>query len=158
MAESDLYQPVRDCLATLLRARFVHFRLEITARRQFSNTLKAEVGKHRDIVFHFLREAAPDISGFIKSEYSADFVVVEVKEKQIKLDDIYQTRKYAELLDARYALLVSPVEIPEELKRLSKVVYSLLALPAYKTLTLARFDLPSNTMLDWFPRDPFESS
>jgi hypothetical protein len=156
VAESEYYQPVKAYLESLLKDKGATFHLEITARRQFSNTLKAHVGQHRDIVFHFLREAAPDIAGFIKADYSTEFLVVEVKERQLKLDDIYQARKYAELLDARYALLVSPVEIPEEIRRLSKVVYSLLSLPAYKTLTLARFDSNSNTIVDWFPRSPFE--
>jgi hypothetical protein len=156
VAESEYYQPVKAYLESLLKDKGATFHLEITARRRFSNTLKAHVGQHRDIVFHFLREAAHDIAGFIESDYSSEFLVVEVKERQLKLDDIYQARKYAELLDARYGLLVSPVEIPEEIKRLSKVVYSLLSLPAYKTLTLVRFDPNSNAIVEWFPRSPFE--
>jgi hypothetical protein len=68
-----------------------------------------------------------------------EFIVVEVKTTPIKLDDIYQVRKYAELFDARHALLLSTSEIPEKITRLSRVVFLLLALPAYKQATLARF-------------------
>ena len=69
--------------------------------RTFSNRLKSQIPQHRDLIFNFLREAAPDITGFIRKEYSTDFVVVDVKNAVIKLDDIYQTRKYAELFDAK---------------------------------------------------------
>lgn len=80
--------------------------------------------------------------------------MVEVKARTIRLDDVYQTRKYAELFDARYALLVSTCEIPEEIRRLSQVIYSLLSLPAYKQLTLVEFANNGNST-DWFPDDPF---
>ena len=154
--ESRYYEPVRAKLDEILRARFNSYHLEITASRTFSETLKAQVGTHRDIIFLFLKEAAPDITGFVKAEYSSDFMVVEVKAEKIKLDDIYQTRKYAELFDARYALLVSTQEPPEEIKRLSKVVFSLLQLPAYKPLTLVRFDEKTNELRNWFPENPFD--
>ena len=153
--ETEYYEPVKAKLEEILKARFSSFHLEITAGKRFSDTLKAQVGSHRDIIFAFLKETAPDITGFIKGDYSSDFIVVEVKAEKIKLDDIYQTRKYAELFDARYALLVSTHEIPEEIRRLSKVVFSLLQLPAYKTLTFARFDEKSNELTDWFPENPF---
>lgn len=143
-------------LEGILKAKFNNFRLEITAEKTFSNTLKAKVSSHRDIIFFFLKEAAPDITGFIKKDHSPDFIVVEFKAEKIKLDDIYQARKYAELLDARHAILCSTEEVPEEIKRLSKVVLSLLQLPAYRTLSLARFDEKTDELLDWFPENPFE--
>lgn len=156
MKESEHYAAVRTYLEDSLREKFPGLHLEITATRRFSNKLKSHVGQHRDIVFHFLRKAAPDITGFIPGRYSADFVVIEIKGKVLKLDDIYQTRKYAELLDARYAVLVSTAEIPEELKRLSKAVHSLLLLPASRTMALARFDSESDALCEWFPRNPFD--
>lgn len=79
MRESDYYQPNRNCLEAILRAKFKEFHLEITARKRFTNVLKSQVSQHRDIIFHFLRETAPDITGFVKEEYSTDFVVAEVK-------------------------------------------------------------------------------
>lgn len=157
MAEKDYYQPIKSYLERLLREQGCEFHLEITAAKKFSNTLKRGVASHRNIVFHFLRDAAPDIAGFIKGKYSVDFVVVEIKDQKLKLDNIYQARKYAELLDAKYAILVSTVEIPEEIKRLQQSVYALLSLPASKTLALARFDRETNALVDWFPKNPFDN-
>lgn len=157
MVERDYYEPVKTAVESLLKDKGRDFHLEVTATRKFSNTIKERLGQ-RDIVFHFLRDTAPDITGFIRGDYSAEFVVAEIKDRLLKLDDIYQTRKYAELLDAKYAVLVSTAEIPEEIKRLYKAVYALLALPAYKTLALARFDSESNALVEWFPRNPFDEA
>lgn len=119
--ERDYCEPIKRKLEGLIAAKTDKFHLEITADRRFSNPLKAAIDRHRELIFHFLREAAPDITGYIKDGISSAFVVVEVKNDEIKIDDIYQTRKYAELFAAKYALLVSTKEIPEEIKRLSRV-------------------------------------
>jgi hypothetical protein len=63
------------------------------ADKKFSNKLKAEIRDYRHIIFYFLKEVAPDITGFIKKDYSSDFIVIEVKAEAVKLDHIYQTRK-----------------------------------------------------------------
>ena len=152
--EREIYPHIKNWLEEQLKTRFTDFHLEITADRKFSNPLKQQIDRNRDLIFNFLKEAAPDITGFVKGDYSREFIVVEVKNKPIKLDDIYQTRKYAELFDARYALLVSTEEIPEEIIRLSKVVFSLLSLPAYKQLTLVHFGDNAKNIV-WFPDNPF---
>lgn len=154
LREQDLYDPIKTKLHSLMATEFPEFHLEITANRRFGNELKSRIPQHQDIIFHFLREAAPDITGFVQQQYSVDFVVVEIKKEAIKLDDIYQTRKYAELFGAKYALLVSTQDIPEELRRLWRVNYFLLALPAYKTLTLVQYDTRTG-FVDWFPTNPF---
>ena len=64
------------------------------------------------MVLYFLREAAPDITGFIRAQYSVDFLVCEIKNEALKLDDVYQTRKYAELFDAKYCVLGVNVRDP----------------------------------------------
>lgn len=153
--EREAYPHIKNWLEEQLKTRFTDFHLEITADRKFSNTLKQQIDRNRDLIFNFLKEAAPDITGFVKGDYSREFIVVEIKNKPIKLDDIYQTRKYAELFDARYALLVSTEEIPEEIIRLSKVVFPyLLSLPAYKQLTLVHFGDNAKNIV-WFPDNPF---
>ena len=107
-------------------------------------------------MFYFLKDVAPDITGFIEEDVLTKFIVVEIKNEPIKLDHIYQVRKYAELFEARYGLLVSTKEIPEEIKRLSKVVHSLLSLPAYETLTLVKFNEETREFDEWFPKNPFK--
>ena len=154
--EKEYYEIIKEKLEELLRTKFSSFHLEVTAYKKFNNRLKAKVNKYREIIFYFLKEAAPDITGFIEKQYSTDFVVVEVKREVIKLDDIYQTRKYAELFDARYALLISTKEIPEEIKRLSKTAYSLLSIPAYKKVTIVQYDEESERFIQWFEENPFE--
>ena len=109
--ERETYPHIKSWLEEQLKTRFTDFYLEITADRKFSNTLKQQIDRNRDLIFNFLKEAAPDITGFVKGDYSKEFIVVEIKNKPIKLEDIYQSRKYAELFDARYALLVSTKEI-----------------------------------------------
>jgi len=154
--EKEYYETIKEKLAELFTAKFTSFHLEVTANKKFSNKLKAKVGQYREIIFYFLKEAAPDITGFIEKQYSTDFVVVEVKREVIKLDDIYQTRKYAELFDARYALLISTKEIPEEIKRLSRVAYSLLSIPAYKKVAIVQYDEEAGRFVQWFEENPFE--
>src|SRR5712664_2696650 len=141
MTERSYYESVKNWLEQILKEKYASFHLEVTAYRQFSNVLQSQIDSHRELIFAFLKEAAPDITGFVKKDSASlrEFVVVEVKTTPIKLDDIYQTRKYAELFDARYALLISTSEIPEKITRLSRVVIPLFMLPAYKQLTLVRF-------------------
>src|SRR6266853_6433852 len=154
--ERSYYESVKDWLEQILKEKYASIHLEVTANKQFSNILQAQIDNSRDLIFAFLKEAAPDITGFVKKDSSSprEFVVVEIKTTPIKLDDIYQVRKYAELFDARYALLISTCEIPEKITRLSRVVYPLLALPAYKRLTLARF-VDDGSATTWFPESPF---
>ncbi len=156
MQEKELYKPIKAKVEEILKPKFSDFYLEITADKKFSNKLKAEIPDYRHIIFYFLKEVAPDITGFIKKNYSSDFIVIEVKAEAVKLDHIYQTRKYAELFDAKYALLVSIEEIPEEIKRLSKTVHSLLSLPGYKHMTLVHFDDETKKFVEWFPENPLE--
>jgi hypothetical protein len=157
--EREHYEPLKTKLKELIGTKFSNFHIEITANKNFSNKLKAEISPHghRDIIFNFLKEAAPDITGYIKGEYFSDFIVIEVKGEKIKIDDVYQTRKYAELFNAKYALLISTKEIPEEIKRLSKVVYPLLSCGhTYERITLVYFDAERGDFVEWFERNPFE--
>jgi len=156
--ESSYYESVRGWLEQILKEKFASYHLEVTAYRQFSNTLQSQFDRNRDLIFAFLGDAAPDITGFVKKDSSSlrEFVVVEVKNTPLKLDDIYQTRKYAELFDASYALLVSTVEVPAKITRLSEVVFPLLQLPNYKQLTLVSF-LENGGRVEWFRDNPFQN-
>jgi hypothetical protein len=164
--ESDYYEGIKEALAPILKGwqkptrKEEYCHVEITANRKFSNKLKSKIRSGSDIIFNFLEEAAPDITAIVGDQYLTFFVVVEFKAERLKLDDIYQIRKYAELFDAWFALLVSTEEIPEELQRLSNRIPELLArfTPGQKPLTLVQFDESSGHFTDWFPDNPFESN
>src|SRR6516225_376259 len=117
--ERPHYESVKNSLEGLSKPKTSTLHLEITADRLFSNALQAEIDQHREIIFSFLKDARPDVTGFFKAKPDSrrEFIVIEIKPTPIKLDDIYQIRKYAELFDASYALLVSPCEVPERLVR-----------------------------------------
>jgi hypothetical protein len=93
--EKDYYPELKSLLEQLLKSSCGEFHLEITAAKTFSNKLKAQIPEHRNLIFHFLREAPPDITGFTKEQYTTDFLVAEFKKETLRLDDIYQVRKYA---------------------------------------------------------------
>ena len=156
-SEWSCCEAVKDWLERILKDKFSSYHIEVTARKRFSNVLQNQIDSSRDLIFAFLKEAAPDITGFVKKDSSSprEFVVVEVKTTPIKLDDIYQAKKYAELFAAGYALLLSTAEIPAKIVRLSNVVFPLLALPVYKKLTLVRFE-EDGRRIEWFPEDPFQ--
>ncbi len=175
--ERDYYQPLKFALTAHIRSRITpresdnpyiqvlekltvpakKIYLEITAdEKSPSNTLKSKISPGRDLIYLFLKSARPDLTGFIEVNQILDFIVVEFKNDTISLDDIYQLKKYADLFDAKYSLLVSTREIPFEVKRLRDVVSDLLSRAAgYRGLTLVHYDPVKGSFLDWFPEDPF---
>ncbi len=164
--EREYYPKIKSKLEEIFSEIFHDVYFEITADGKFSNKLKSQISDYRNIVFVFLKKGtSPDITGFVnnvRKEHSAKygilpgFVVAEFKKEKIKLDDIYQIRKYAELLDARYAFLISLDPIPEEIKRLSRTVYSLLSLPGYQRVTLVHWDKESEQIIEFYPQKPFK--
>lgn len=153
-SEQEYYPLVMEWLKAEMALSFPNVHLEVTAYKKFSNSLKGQIDRHRDIIFPFLREAPPDITGFIKDEFRSDFIVVEIKNDAIRLDDIYQIKKYADLFDAKYALLISTEEIPEEIIRLSRVTFPLFQLSHYsKRLALVHYK--QNNKCVWIPENPF---
>jgi len=154
--EESYYYPIAQKFKELFASKGCKAHLEVTANKKFSNTLKGKIPDHQQIIFYFLKDVAPDITGFVNKDSLVDFVIIEIKNEEIKLDYVYQTRKYAELFDARFAFLISTEELPEEIKRLSKVVYSLLSLPAYRKLILVQFDERTKSLEEWYPENPFE--
>lgn len=154
--EEDYYAPILEEFRGLFESKGRKAHLEVTANRQFSNNLKSKIPDGRHIIFYFLRDVAPDITGFVSRDNWVDFVIIEVKNEQIKLDHIYQARKYAELFDTKFAFLISTEEIPDEIKRLSKVAYPLLSIPANRQLTLVHYAEKVESLEDWYPENPFE--
>ena len=155
--EEDFYVVIKDKIEGLLKTRTNNFHLEITANRKYNNNLKAEIEGHRNIIFNFLNVAAPDITGFIKKGNFSNFIVIEIKKDYIKLDDIYQTKKYADLFSSKFTFLISLQPLPEEIKRLQKVTHDLLSFSTHlRYFSLVHFNSKCNDFVEWYPENPFE--
>ncbi len=131
VSEKELYEPIRQCLMTQLTDETHRCHLEVTADGAFSHTLKSYV--RQDIIFSFLRKkASPDLTGYIEKRGPdvvigsmssiQGFITVEIKTGKITLQDIYQAKMYGDLFGAKYALLISPERIPEEIRRLDQQI------------------------------------
>ncbi len=142
--ERRLYQPVKDalgeCIEKALHSNAMFdplppiwktwgkYYLEITDRGRYSQ----ELAKLFDDITLFLLKKSnhPDITGYIAPypcyrgtptpDYGSYFpIVVEIKDR-LEPNDFFQIKRYGEIFKARYALLVSSEEIPEEIRRLIK--------------------------------------
>lgn len=156
--ERDYYEPVKFKLEERLREKAVNVYLEQTADTNFSETLKSAIPHGHEIIFNFLRTSRPDITGYLTDKYgSKHFIVAEIKLDSLKLEDIYQLRRYADLFNAQFALLVSPQPVPEELKRLANTVHQVLHSANWRQVfLLVQFDSGKNEFTEWFPTNPFE--
>jgi hypothetical protein len=141
----------------MLKRRFSFCHMEITANGNFSRAIKEHIPQGREIVFHFLRQAAPDLTGFVTKEPGRGFVVVDMKTTTIRLKHVSQIRGYAELFGARWGLLLSTKELPEEFSRLHAVGSSIFStLTGHGTITLGRLrEQDGKWTAEWFPADPF---
>ena len=167
--EKDLYEPIKAYLINMLKKNSSNHHLEITAQGNYGETIKHLV--RHDIVFSFLKTASPDMIGFILKEgidntisRSSDvesFITVEVKPDKLKLQDIFQTKMYGDLFYAKYAFLISPEIIGEEIRRLHNKLYILNRFRDWKVYVgqaiLERSDKSTIKVQDivWFPETPF---
>lgn len=158
LPEKSLYEPVAKHLHSAFSAKFGNCHLEITARGQFNESIKRVV--RHDIIFGFLgRKASPDLVGFIRDEYGIkDYIVVEVKRGKVTLQDIYQTKLYGDLFGAKYALLISPTPVPEEIKRLHKNLFILYRFMSGWHVYVGEWDEAFQEVRanSWFPDSPFQ--
>jgi|GEM_PF-1024532 len=103
---------------------------------------------------HLVIRCLPETFDEAKQDFA--FIVVEVKKEKIKLDDIYQIKKYSDLFKAGIAILVTLKEIPEEVKRLSKVIKKFLPHTDDEQLVIAHFNHQKCEFEEWFPGNPFK--
>jgi len=114
--EESLYEPILKALKRVFSC-LGECHLEITAKRIFSNELKKAFD---DVALYMIKVEGffPDITGFVKTKYSTDIITVEVKPGKLMIKNIFQTKDYAQVFNAKYAILVSPKTISEERRRL----------------------------------------
>jgi hypothetical protein len=119
MSEKDFYDSITKHLGELLGAVAPRFYLETTATTGLTERAKQAISQGREIVFAFMKDR-PDIIGVVDGQFSKHLLVAEVKESSPALEDIYQTKRYKEVFEARYAFLITIGPIKEELKRLCR--------------------------------------
>ena len=156
MAEKDWYDPVQAKLVEQLVGVVDDFYLETGATKGFSERVKVAIPAGREIVFSFLRRR-PDILGYVDRAYSKDLITVEVKEKSLTIEDIYQAKMYKEVFGARYGFLITATAIPEALKRLCKQNYQIQHSShddVYSFLAIAEFHRAGG-FVEWFEDNPF---
>lgn len=153
--ESDYYEQIKSLFKDLFKQKGQPIHIEITSDGQPSNKIKEKIRDDRNIIFSFLREARPDITGFIEEQYLSKFFVIEIKNEELKLDHIYQTRKYIDLFDAYFGFLVSTREIPTEIKKVVSTNFRMLDTGHYRNFCLCQYDESQNTIVDWYKENPF---
>jgi len=167
--EEELYEPVKKYLIRMLKRNFSNYHLEITARGTYSETLKHLV--RHDIAFSFLQKAPPDLTGFVLKEganarvaRSSDvmgFITVEVKPDKVRIQDVFQAKMYGDLFYAKYALLVSPDIIGEEIRRLHEKLHILNRFRDWKVYVgQVSIEQSVRSIIKvkdciWFPETPF---
>lgn len=78
--------------------------------------------------------------GYVEIPYGKDIITVEVKRGKITFRDIFQARAYSEFFYAKYGLLISPVPIPEVIRRFlirNSQIYSFAV--GYNRITICRY-------------------
>ena len=155
-SEKSLYVPIRRFLHDYFSSKFGNCHIDITAGGHFEEALKCRV--RHDIIFTFLgKKASPDLTGFIQNEYGIkDYIVVEVKRNKVTLQDIYQTKMYGDLFEAKYAFLISPMPVPEEIKRLDKNLFILHRFMSGWRVCIGQWSEVFNEVIEdsWFPESP----
>jgi hypothetical protein len=160
MAEADHYEAILVALSfSLSRAFQGGSHLEVTATKGLTDPIKKAIPVEREIAFSFLTDR-PDIAGVLETQFAKHLLVAEVKEESPTLADIYQVKRYKEVLGARYAFLFTIGQIQERLKRLCNRAPAILRSfgdDGYSFLVIAQFFPGTREFIDWYPGDPFQT-
>ena len=154
MAEAFLYELVLIEPKRLFESVGVAASLEITATTGASDKVAQAIVPGLEILFAFLSSNKPDILGV---DDKRRWIVAEIKDGGLGLEDVYQAKKYKELFSAPFGFLVTAAPIPTRLRRLCEVRHSILrSSDDYCAfLVLAQFDPGRRNFVDWFPDNPF---
>ena len=90
---------------------------EVTSRGTFSEELKKLLDDYALYIFR-VEKFFPDLTGWVLKTVTDTFnlITVEVK-KKMRIKDISQAKLYADILNAKYCLLVVTKPISEEIRR-----------------------------------------
>ena len=152
MIESDLYLPIKkDIYQTLKEAGCEGLHIEITANNSFSNLLRKKFG---EVLSLLDKSFSPDLSGLYHKNGEKK-IILEVKKEKITIQNIYQTISYQELIDADIGLLVSPEEIPLQIKKFLNKHQRILQ-DKKRNIFIIKFDKIGEKILEssWYPFQP----
>jgi len=144
--EEQLYKPIKNALQIQFE-RFVgsegKVHLYITANGHFPEELK-EALDDKALGILRIEKMIPDIVGFLqKDQYNKDLVTVEIKPDRITINDIWKARLYAEVLNAKYGIIISPKKLQEEIKRFLRDRISI-TYRNYNSFVIVQFDTERN--------------
>lgn len=151
-----MYAPIRMCLLRRFSSAGYKVHLEITCNANFSPTLKKVLGTR--IIF-LGRHFAPDLCGFLEDRGKLNLISVEVKRKRIGFQEIFQAKGYGEVVEAKYAFLISNQPllsgIREFLRNRESILY--FGYPETRIMYIGRFNSKISQLVeeDWFPKSPF---
>ncbi|PWI49518.1 hypothetical protein CEE45_01625 [Candidatus Heimdallarchaeota archaeon B3_Heim] len=117
--EEALYEPIKKALEEKFNNIGKCF-LEITSKK-IEDSIKKILDDHSVFILE-TEDKKPDLMGYVLVPSESGFidkrlVVVEVKNKELKIADIYQIKMYAEVFNTRYAFLISPQGFSEARRR-----------------------------------------
>jgi hypothetical protein len=157
LREEDMYDPILTCFLKKFRsAGYSEVHLEITSNGRFSERLRKALGTR---VGFLKRHFAPDICGFTEVRNRLQPISIEVKSKRLGFQEIFQAKGYGELIEARFAFLISNQSIISTVRDFLRNKESILIFgyPDPRIMHIGRFDHTLEQLVeeDWFPKSPF---
>ena len=151
--EEDLYLPIVKYIKNELKDHWLKkHHVEITSNGCFSKHLLTRFNIIRKIQELLPRKLMPDITGFFKD---TKIFVTEVKNRPLALEDIYQVKCYAELIDSEVALLISPFDFSASDRRLLQRREDILRFPNQRLVSIGLFNEKLEMVEKWYPRRPW---
>lgn len=157
LAEEELYEPIKTCFLQKFRsAGYRDVYLEITSNGKFSERLREVLGTR---VAFLKRHFAPDLCGFAEVQNKLLPITIEVKNKRLSFKEIFQAKGYGELIEAKFAFLISTQQIVSPVKDFLRNKESLLyfGYPETRIMHVGSFDNKFKQLVEdnWFPKSPF---
>lgn len=152
-----MYSPIKDAFySKFRRIGYKKVHIEITSGGRFSSKLKGALGMSLNFMG---KRFAPDLTGFLVESNGVKPITIEVKRKSVGFKELFQAKGYGELLDAKYAFLVSneplSVDMKEALRQKLNLIY--FGYPNVRLMYVGRFNIKNKQIIneDWFPSSPF---
>ena len=162
--ERELYEPVKEALESFFLdvSRKGHF--EVASSKGPSNEMKGHLPVFSVFLWN-VEKFKPDIMGYFLGDIvlasngskwtPINVVIAEVKPRTLRFSDIYQVKGYAEIYNAAYAILVSPYETSNEMRRILEMRPQLLNTSALAggRILMAKIALNEGRFVEWYPSD-----